>query len=130
MTDLVESLRAALDAAHAEADAANQDSPELYPANPVEFILAGQDITTPATEAAERHIRAWTPAAVLRRIAAERKTLAEHADDGHGDCVRCAGPGRPVEVNGTVITEREAVPHPCATVRNIAEGWGWTGEAG
>lgn len=126
MTDLVKSLHAALDAAETEAEKADQDSPELYPANPVEFILAGQDITTPATEAAERHIRTWTPAAVLLRIAADRKQLAEHADDGHGDCVRCAGEGRPVEVNGIVITEREAVPHPCATVRIVAEGWGVT----
>lgn len=63
------------------------------------------------------------PAAVLRRIAADRKTLDEHAENPYdlGYCRTC--------------TEHEdgwAVPvaagHPCATIRNLAEAWGWTEE--
>lgn len=52
--------------------------PELSPSEPVEFILAGQDISTESTEAAERHIRRFAdPASVLRGIDAVRQILDE-----------------------------------------------------
>jgi hypothetical protein len=50
----------------------------LAPADPIEFILAGQDVATAATEAAEQHIRQFAdPARVLREIDAKRQMLAE-----------------------------------------------------
>lgn len=72
-------------------------------------------------------IAANDPAAVLRRIAAERKLLAEHAND-YGECVRCAGDDGEVVVNGMIHSVRTCAPHPCATIRALAEGWGWQEE--
>lgn len=79
-----------------------------------------------------RRITLHDPAAVLRRIATERKILAEHADDGYGDCVRCADDHQgycecgDVSFNGRHL--RDELPYPCLTVRALAEGWGWTEE--
>lgn len=57
------------------------------------------------------------PEAVLRRVAAERQVLAEHADDGAGYCGVCA--------HWAV-----RLPSPCRTVLLLAQAWGWTEEAG
>lgn len=77
MDDLVRWLGEQLDE-DAATVAAVQPDPGLSPQEPIEFILAGQDITVPATEAAERHIRRFAdPARVLREIAADRRLLAE-----------------------------------------------------
>lgn len=70
----------------------------------------------PEAEANLLHIALHDPAAVLRRIAADRQILAEHqvtkilgwAADWVDACVVC-GPHRV----------------PCNTVRLLAEGWGW-----
>lgn len=63
-----------------------------------------------------------SPSAVLRRIASDRKTLEAHPENPHdpGYCLACtvADPGFAV---------RAPSEYPCATVRLIAEGWGWTG---
>lgn len=62
----------------------------------------------------------------LRRVAADRKILAEHANDGYSDCVRCADDGFDVELgDGRTVLAREAVGYPCRTVRLLAEAWGW-----
>jgi hypothetical protein len=78
------------------------------------------------------HIAGQDPDAVLRRIAADRKILAEHADDGYGDCKRCADNHDGDCECGTVSYSgyhlREQLGYPCATIRNLAEGWGWTEE--
>lgn len=73
-----------------------------------------------------RHMARHDPAAVLRRIAADRALLAVHApipgSTPGGDgivCGTCANSSR---------EEVEGEPYPCGTVRLIAEGWGWTGE--
>ncbi|MEU0818937.1 DUF6221 family protein [Streptomyces mirabilis] len=69
------------------------------------------------------HIVRHDPEAVLRRIAADRKQLAEHAENPYdlGYCRTC-----------TVHEEGWAVPVPaelpCPTIRNLAEGYGWTEE--
>jgi hypothetical protein len=57
-----------------------------------------------------------SPAAVLRRIAADRKLIARHRDDGSGKCVEC-GQGY-----GCGDWGPDA---PCDTIRDLAEGWGW-----
>jgi hypothetical protein len=68
------------------------------------------------------------PETVLQRVAAERKILDEHANDG-GDCRICAD-----EATGDEDSEgnrdwyRSAKPSPCTTVRLLAEAWGWTEE--
>ena len=78
MADLVAWLTAQLDADAATVGAVRPD-PGLSPQEPIEFILAGQDITVPSTEAAKRHIREFAdPARVLREIEAKRKLLADY----------------------------------------------------
>src|SRR5579859_1882000 len=79
-------LREAHAGAVERARAASEPALLLWPTHPVEFLLAGQEVTTPETRAAEAHIRLHMPEAVLRRVEAERAILADHADvDG-----RCA----------------------------------------
>lgn len=61
------------------------------------------------------HIALNDPAAVLARVAADRKMLASHYDYT-GVCTRCFDfQNKPVE--------RE--PFPCEVVRLLAEGLGW-----
>jgi hypothetical protein len=75
------------------------------------------------------HIVRHDPEAVLRRVAAERKTLAEHestpADfDGTRRCLACGG----YTVQPGVGSVGYRKVWPCPTIRNLAEGWGWTEE--
>jgi hypothetical protein len=60
------------------------------------------------------------PAAVLRRVAADREQLAEHADR-QGECRVCAAEG---EFGGIAFLGN--VPWPCGVWLRLAEGWGWT----
>jgi hypothetical protein len=126
-------LREALDAAQADAEAATaatggphwhgSDS-GLYSNDasnhPGPFLADAYGYTDPRVVA---HVTRHDPAAVLRRIAADRKILAEHAENPYdlGYCRTC-----------TVHEDGWAVPVPaelpCATIRNLAEGWGWTEE--
>ncbi|RCH70466.1 hypothetical protein DT019_02975 [Streptomyces sp. SDr-06] len=64
------------------------------------------------------------PNAVLRRIAADRKLLELHADDGCHDCTTCAKEGE--ETNELGCAFHQPLPYPCDTVRLLAEAWGWT----
>jgi hypothetical protein len=67
-------------------------------------------------DAAVDHYRgAGSPSTVLRLVTGARQILAEHANDGSGDCRACADPCEP----------RMALPWPCRTVRLLAEAWGW-----
>ncbi len=82
------------------------------------------------------HIVLHDPAAVLRRIAAERKILAEHQAEREASLPihdRCSDPKCDcydyVATCGTCAPsnyyDAEPVPWPCATVRLLAEAWGW-----
>ncbi|MFE2969893.1 hypothetical protein ACFXKC_40750 [Streptomyces sp. NPDC059340] len=75
------------------------------------------------------------PKAVLRRIAADRKTLALHTTPhtvvesavepvGELFCGECGGPCTHKGEAECVICGQT----PCDTVRNLAEGYGWTEE--
>ena len=72
-------------------------------------------------------IVAHSPAAVLRRCAADRRQLVSHGprQDGSGfpDSMQC----RTCSEDGG-DGYQYLVPAPCATVRDLAEGYGWTGE--
>lgn len=70
------------------------------------------------------HIALHDPAAVLRRIAADRKQLELHAENPYdpGCCGTCT-------VNEKGWAAPVASEVPCATIRNLAEGWGWTPSA-
>ena len=115
-------LLAAHERAAALAAAAIEPDPGLHPPQPVEFILANQEVTTRATEAAERFIRANTPADVLRRVTAEREILAEHASD-YGDCKTCdTGTG---DFSERGYQWRDVQSWPCRTVLGLAKAWGW-----
>jgi hypothetical protein len=74
---------------------------------------------TPAARPIMEHIALHDPAAVLRRVAADREQLAEHADKS-GACAVCvdrahSGPGR-----------WALIVYPCRTVLLLAQAWGWT----
>ncbi|WP_152627322.1 DUF6221 family protein [Streptacidiphilus melanogenes] len=105
--------------AHAEAveraRAASEPALLLWPTHPVEFLLAGQEVNTSETRAAEAHIRLHMPEAVLVRVEAERGILTEHADAG-GRCAVCLDPA--------ADRRRE---WPCPTVLGLARAWGWQG---
>lgn len=62
------------------------------------------------------------PEAVLRRCAAERKILDEHPNVNEGDCGTCVNGhwGYPTHGGSSPAS------WPCATIRNLAEGYGWT----
>jgi hypothetical protein len=64
------------------------------------------------------------PEAVLRRVAAERELLAEHADEGARECKVCA----PVDWDAEERPGRYRYPagYPCRTVLLLAKAWGWT----
>lgn len=62
------------------------------------------------------------PSAVLRRVAAERQILAEHAD-ASGECRVCAAEGT---VGASTFLGN--VPWPCRTVLLLAQAWGWEEE--
>lgn len=74
------------------------------------------------------HAALHDPAAVLRRVAADRKVLAEHqpGDNESGiydtECSRCWDLDWTIDRSGAY----GAMPWPCPTVRALAEGWGWT----
>lgn len=74
-------------------------------------------------DAADHCLGAGSPVSVLRRVAAEREMLAEHADDGCGDCTACARPSE--ETSGRGDAFFEPLPWPCRTVLLIAKGWDW-----
>lgn len=75
-----------------------------------------------------RHIVRHDPAVVLRRVAADRQILAEHAND-RGDCRVCAGEADySDDAEGNREWHRSAELWPCRTVLLLAEAWGWTEE--
>jgi len=65
------------------------------------------------------------PVAVLRRVAADRQILAEHADDC-GDCRVCCDAGLTEYVHDYGVVEmRSGESFPCRTVLLLAQAWGW-----
>lgn len=109
-------LRAAHTRAEEIARAAMEPAVFLYPAQPVEFLLAGQEVITAETRAAEAHIRLHMPEAVLVRVEAERVILADHDPVDR----RCCGDAGEAGDAG-----RTAVGWPCPTVVGLARAWGW-----
>ena len=70
-----------------------------------------------------QHIALHDPASVLRRIAAERKLLADLLGEPHGsDCWALVGSGRPCDCGRDDRVNLR--------VRLLAEGWGWEDGAG
>jgi hypothetical protein len=135
VTDPLAFLRDALDAAEARAEAARDgDSGEWFVGDkwnvyrveneaPHDEIEENRLVVYGNVCAQSEHIVANSPAAVLRRIAADRKILAlyekahaEYPADGHAyDWESDTGRAR------TAALEE--------AIRVLAEGWGWTGEA-
>ncbi len=68
------------------------------------------------------HIALHDPAAVLRRVAAEREILAEHPEHGiDGDCARCVEWQEDDEGDLCAYP----LPWPCRMVLGLAKAWGW-----
>ncbi|MDJ0345696.1 DUF6221 family protein [Streptomyces sp. H10-C2] len=110
-------LRAAMDAAQHDAEAASGNEWLSAPDGSGSAWVMNEDMHLLETEEpTAEHIARHDPAAVLRRIASDRKLLDEHAQyslpDGSeiDECRVCGG-------------SNEA--WPCPTLRLIAEGYGW-----
>ncbi|WP_037604316.1 DUF6221 family protein [Streptacidiphilus rugosus] len=115
-TDPLDFLRAAHVRAAETARTAMEPAQFLYPAHPVEFLLAGQEVHTSETRAAEAHIRLHMPEAVLVRIEAERALLALHeAVPTPAEALVCKECGEGAQVRW-----------PCRTLTGLARAWGWT----
>lgn len=120
-------LNATLDEAEKTALAAKGDGDGVWERDGIPFLddsriedrsrgrVIVYDEGAPTQEEAD-HIVRHDPAAVLRRITADRKQLARHRDDGNGKCVEC-GQGYELADWGPDA--------PCDTIRDLAEGWGW-----
>lgn len=128
MTDtdrMVVWLREALDAAEQRAEAAARETGSadwayqehgVYAMDPPRFMVADVDYLDPAPG---KFIAANDPAAVLRRITADRKLLEIH-DQAH-ECVSYDWVSK--EINPCMWVE---AGDACTTVRLLAEGRGWT----
>lgn len=117
MDDPVEFLRTTLDAAQAKAEAASEGgdgvwlqpypdmSPGMVTDSTGEYVV--YDSSLPSLEQAA-HIAANDPAAVLRRIAADREILEDAENIIRG------------------WNEDHVKDFAQDVIRNLAEGWGWT----
>jgi len=101
----------------------NEDDPDYENYSSNVPVIAHAAEWQDEAEANLRFIALNDPAAVLRRIAADRKLLDLHRDDG-GDCAVCADPLEASDDSeGSREWSRSAQRFPCATVRLLAEGW-------
>jgi cytochrome c5 len=137
MTDtdrMVVWLREAMDAAERDAEAAAKDgTPDWYAKDHYAVAdAAGEPVVYDEgrpTPDQVRHIVRHDPAAVLRRIAADRKILEAHPitteviNPGYGKRVADFGCATCHDWDG--VTEGYGW---CDTVRLLAEGYGWTEE--
>ncbi|MFI1165631.1 DUF6221 family protein [Streptomyces sp. NPDC020801] len=135
-------LREAMDAAQHDAEAAGGDAWSVVEGarlldardgqlvevgrEPGTRIIGGGRLIATGPALVLPHIARQDPAAVLRRIAADRQILDLHADNGYGECTTCSAPDCTAEVNGVEYEMLAHAPSPCTTVRLLAEGWGWT----
>lgn len=125
MTDtdcMVVWLREAMDAAQRDAEAAGGDAWRLQD-HPSDIVAIYDSKGEPVvydegwpTEAQKAHIVRHAPAAVLRRIAADRKTLARHQPKE----VCGIGPA-----GGILACSYDPHPWPCPDIIDLAEGYGW-----
>lgn len=137
-------LRAILDAAERDAEAAtwceqagswraavSQYGTPARPGGPRWYVEDAMDdgvITTVDPQASDdegvaRHIARNSPAAVLRRIAADRQLLDLHALEYRERPERVLG-----EADDPFCAECVGERYPCETLRLLAKGWGWRGE--
>lgn len=113
-TDLIAALRAAL---HADEAAALAATPGPWHRDSYRVDGGETDDVQAIADAA--HIARHDPAAVLRRIAADRKQLELHRPVQR----RTAGSGRGV-IEGCAICGHFPAQYPCATLRLLAEAYG------
>lgn len=126
MTDtdrMVVWLRETMDAAQRDAEAAAERawSPHWEyddHVNEIRDLNNGNTLATIYHPEIGAYVAANGPAAVLLRIAADRKLLELH-HDVDGKCAECA--------QGYELMDW-GPNFPCQTIRHVAEGWGWTGE--
>jgi hypothetical protein len=93
------------------------------------------DVVNPAADA--DHIARHGPAAVLRRITADRKLLDRHTAteckefgcDCHSCCATCRWTANDERGTEQVWGEPTRHVYPCPTIRHLAESWGWMEEA-
>jgi hypothetical protein len=114
--DLVAFLRARLDEDEAAARAVQPD-PRMSPRDPIEFILANQDLSLPSTEAAEKFIVSHTPARVLAEVEAKRRIIDDLIGERHdvvdGDCWYCCPAATEERDGGQRDDDRLGKPCDC-----------------
>lgn len=95
--------------------------------NPVAYVRSGMFRSDEGRMLANMRLIASCadPAAVLRRVAADRQILAEHAND-YGDCAACGRPSEERNERGYAFFAE--VEWPCRVVRLLAEAYGWAEE--
>lgn len=137
--DPVDFLNAALDEAEKTALAAKGDGDGVWERDGIPFLddsriedpsrgrVIVYDEGAPTQEEAD-HIVRHDPAAVLRRITADRKILVLHT------APHTVGDGFCVEEDGECTRRGEdectaCGQQPCDTVIALAEGWGWGEES-
>lgn len=113
-------LRAAMDAAEREAESLLDDLWWAEQADRIEVYNAEGVLVAGADDTVRKLLDG--PAAVLRRITADRQLLELHRPELI-EAVNADGDQR----SGHFCTEDDD-PYPCATVRLLAEGYGWTEE--
>jgi hypothetical protein len=137
-------LRDAMDAAQRDAEAAGGDGwrKQEHPSDTVAiYDSKGEPVVydegSPSEEQ-QAHIVRNSPAAVLRRIAADRSLLDDLLAERHavneGDCwYTCAAATEEVDGGETCDDDRRGKPCDCGRdirvarrVRLLAESWGWT----
>ena len=86
----------------------------------------GDDLIATGDRDVAYHIALNDPAAVLRRCAADRKILAEHAPQPDGSSSPDIQQCRTCSSSGDVDDWYQyLVPYPCPTVLAVAEGYGF-----
>jgi hypothetical protein len=145
MTDPVEFLKAA----HNQADAAavrlhselwwigNAARIEAYTAGGIQFddigyVSENGGHTVTVTEAIQRGLLAGSPEDLSRRVAADRKILADLLAQKHyvleDAWYRCSASDRAGDRNGNGKCDCGRDARVQRHVRLLAEGWGWTEE--
>lgn len=126
-SDAVTWLRAATDAAQRDAEAAGGDvwRRQEYPSDTVAIYDSKDepvvyDEGSPSEEQ-QAHIVRNDPAAVLRRITADRRVLERHWPRETLAVVKA-----PNKVGRITICDHDRQPWPCPDITDLAEAWGWT----
>jgi len=121
--DVVEWLQARLARMEHQANRASELQARDWSVPSTGVVDLGDDLLPTGDRDVAEHIALHDPAAVLRRVAADREQLAEHAPTPHAGYIVCheCSPLSPADAGVRTVSRL----YPCRTVLLLAEGWGW-----